>query len=177
MRAKPYGILAEFEEPEQLIAAVQKARREGYQKMDAYSPFPVEGLSEALGLKKTRLGWIVLGGGIFGAIGGFGMQYYAQVISYPSVIGGRPLFAWPAYIPVTFETTILCAALSAVLGMLALNGLPKPYHPVFHEPRFEKASQTNFFICIEARDPLYDAARTKEFLKRLDPVGVYEIET
>jgi hypothetical protein len=169
-------MLAEFDEPEQLVAAVQKAKREGYDRVDAYSPFPVEGLHEAMGLKRTKLGWIVLSGGIFGAIGGFGMQYYAQVISYPVIYGGRPIFSWPAYIPVTFETTILCAALSAVLGMLALNGLPQPYHPLFNEPRFEKASQTHFFICIRAKDPMYDVARTKAFMKSLNPSGVYEIE-
>lgn len=176
MKPRDYGILAEFEEPEQLIAAVQKARKEGYNRVDAYSPFPVEGLHEAMGLPRTKLGWIVLGGGIIGGLTGFGMQYYAQVVSYPVLIGGRPTFAWPAYIPVTFEMTILFAALSAVLSMLALNGLPQPFHPLFYEPRFDKASQTSFFMCIRAKDPIYDKVRTKEFVNHLSPMGVYEIE-
>lgn len=173
--ALPYGWMAEFDSAEALVAAAEKAHEAGYRKMDGFSPFPVEGLNEALGEHKNWLPFLVLMGGIGGAVAGFGMQYYANVISYPLNIGGRPLNSWPAFIPVTFELTILAAAGIAVLGMLALNGLPQPYHPLFAVPRFELASRQGFFLCIESLDPKFESAKTKTFLESLNPIGVYEV--
>jgi hypothetical protein len=167
-----YGLMAEFDQPEALLASVRQAYTAGYRRMDAYTPFPVEGLAEALGFHRTRLPLVVLLGGIMGGIGGFVLQYYAAVIDYPLNVGGRPLNSWPAFIPVTFELTILVAALAAVLGMLALNGLPMPYHPVFNVPRFELATRDHFFLCIEATDPQFDRQRTRAFLEGLGPKEV-----
>jgi len=170
--AKPtaiYGLLAEFDDPNALVAATTQAYREGYRRMDAYSPFPIEELHEALGGHHTRLPLIVLIGGMFGGLGGYALQYWTQAIAYPINVGGRPYHSWPAYIPVTFECTILAASLSAVLGMVALNGLPMPYHPVFNVPRFALASRNRFFLCIEACDPKFDVERTRRFLETLEP--------
>ena len=164
-----YGLMAEFEDPNALVSAVQQARLEGYRRMDAYSPFPIEELHEALGLPPTRLPLIVLIGGVVGAIAGYALQYWVSVIENPVNVGGKPLHSWPAFIPITFETTILVAALSAVLGMLALNGLPMPYHPVFNVSRFALASRNRFFLCIEARDPRFDLETTRHFLQTLNP--------
>jgi hypothetical protein len=171
-----YGLMAEFDRPEELRSAAQQAYAAGYRRMDAYTPFPVEGLAEALGLHRTRLPLVVLLGGIVGCIGGFGLQYYASVIDYPLNIGGRPLNSWPSFVPVTFETTILCAALAAVLGMLALNGLPMPYHPVFNVPRFELATRDHFFLCIKAADPHFDRQETRRFLECLGSREVTEVD-
>ena len=151
-----YGLMAEFETSHALVAAARRAHHEGYRRMDAYSPFPIEELHEALRMHDNRLPLIVLIGGILGGLGGYGLQYWVSAIAYPLNVGGKPLHSWPAFIPVTFECTILAAALSAVLGMLALNGLPLPYHPVFNVPRFALASRNRFFLCIEARDPKFD---------------------
>ncbi len=167
-----YGLMAEFEDPNALVAAVYRAQSEGYRKMDAYSPFPIEELHEALGLPHSRLPLIVLIGGIAGCIGGYLLQYWAASIAYPLNIGGKPFNSWPMFIPVTFETTVLAAALSAVLGMLALNGLPMPYHPVFNVPRFALASRNRFFLCIEARDSRFDMEETRAFLELLGSQGV-----
>ena len=164
-----YGLMAEFETPNALVAATHRARLEGYRRMDAYSPFPIEELHEALGAHHTRLPLIVLIGGLCGCIGGYGLQYWSSVMAYPLNIGGKPLHSWPAFIPVTFECTILAAALSCVLGMLALNGLPMPYHPVFNVPRFALASRNRFFLCIEAGDPRFDLEHTRGFLESLGP--------
>jgi hypothetical protein len=172
-----YGLLAEFRQPEDLLAAASAAHDAGYRRMDAYTPFPVHGLSEAIGLRATRLPTIVLIGGIVGALLGFGMLYWYVVIHYPMKIGGRPHNSWPAFIVITFESTILCAALSAVLGMLALNGLPQPYHPLFNVPSFELASRSHFFLCIEARDPKFDLDDTRVFLENLRPVSIYVVPT
>ncbi|WP_052343987.1 DUF3341 domain-containing protein [Kallotenue papyrolyticum] len=171
-----YGLMAEFDRPEDLVEAARRAREAGYTRMDAYTPFPVHGLDEALGLRRTRLPLVVLIGGIVGAISGYALQYWTSVIDYPLNIGGRPYHSWPAFIPVTFETTVLFAAFAAVLGMLALNGLPMPYHPVFNAPRFELASRSHFFLCIEAKDPRFDEQRTRQFLESLQPHGVYDVE-
>jgi hypothetical protein len=171
-----YGLMAEFTTPEALLAAARRAYTEGYRRMDAYSPFPVEGLTEAIGYRKNLLPLIVLLGGVIGAAGGFYLQYWISVADYPLNIGGRPVNSWPAFIPVTFELTILSAALSAVLGLLALNGLPMPYHPVFNVERFELASRNRFFLCIEARDPIFDREETRRFLEDTGPHGVYEVE-
>jgi hypothetical protein len=177
MSAKPgiYGLIAEFDKSEDLIHAVEHTRREGYQKIDAYSPFPIEELSHAMGLHHTKLPFIVLIGGVLGCLGGYFMQYYAAVVDYPINIGGRPMNSWPAFIPVTFETTILCAAFAAVLGMLALNGLPMPYHPVFNVESFERASSDRFFLCIQAQDPRFDQERTRRFLADLKALRVSEV--
>ena len=161
--------MAEFENPNALVAATHRARLEGYRRMDAYSPFPIEELHEALGAHHTRLPLIVLIGGLCGCLGGYGLQYWVAAMAYPINVGGKPFHSWPAFIPVTFECTILVAALSAVLGMLALNGLPMPYHPVFNVPRFALASRNRFFLCIEARDPKFDLEGTRRFLETLNP--------
>ena len=171
-----YGLVAEFDGADALLAATKKTVAEGYRKMEAYSPFPVEGLDEALGFQRSRVPLITLIGGIVGCIGGFFMQWFSTVIHYPINVGGRPLNSWPAFIPVTFEMTILCAAIAGVLGMLALNGLPMPYHPLFNVASFERASRDRFFLCIESKDPNFDRAGTKRFLESLKPVGVYDVE-
>ena len=170
-----YGLLVEFETPDELLRAVRSARKAGYRKMDAYTPFPVEHLSEELGFQRTHLPLIVLIGGLVGCAGGFALQYWISVIDYPLNIGGRPLNSWPAFIPVTFEMTILIAALAAVLGMLALNGLPMPYHPLFNSPRFALASRNRFFLCIEAVDQKFNREVTAKFLSDLNPKGVSEV--
>jgi len=167
--------MAEFETPDQLLAASGKAYHSGYRKMDAYSPFPIEGLSEAIGFQHTKLPLMVLVAGICGALGGFGMQYYLSVIEYPLNIGGRPLNSWPSFIPITFELTILAAAISAVVGMLILNGLPRPYHPVFNVSRFKAASANRFFLCIEEEDPRFDRDETRKFLQDMTSYEVAEV--
>jgi hypothetical protein len=169
-----YGLLAEFEDPNALVAAAYRAHYEGYRKMDAYSPFPIEELHEALGSHRSLLPLIVLIGGSIGCLSGYLLQYWANSIAYPLNIAGKPFNSWPMFIPVTFEMTILLAATSAVLGMLALNGLPMPYHPVFNVPRFALASRNRFFLCIEARDPSFDLEKTREFLEAL---GSREVNT
>ena len=161
--------MAEFDDPTALVAATRGAHEKGYRRMDAYSPIPIEELHEALGSHHTRLPLIVLIGGLFGGIGGYGLQYWVSAIAYPINVGGRPFHSWPAFIPVTFECTVLVAALSAVLGMLALNGLPMPYHPVFNVPRFALASRNRFFLCIEARDKQFNLEETRRFLETLGP--------
>jgi len=175
-RIAPYGLLAEFDTPAQLVAAAQRAYAEGYRRMDTFSPFPVEEAWEAIGHHDRRLSMIVLAGGIIGAISGYGLEYWVHAIAYPVNIAGKPLNSWPQFIPVTFEMTILFAAISAVLGMIALNGLPMPYHPVFNVARFEHASRDKFFLLVESRDPKFDRQRTFEFLKQLDPSEINEVE-
>ncbi len=171
-----YGLLAEFEKAETLVEAARRAFREGYRRMDAYSPYPVEGLAEAIGFAHTRLPLVVLGGGIVGCLAGFFFQYFVSVIDYPVNAGGRPLNSWPSFIIVTFEMTILCAALAAVLGMLGLNGLPRPHHPLFAVKRFALATRDRFFLCIESRDPRFDREKTRAFLGTLGAEEVSEVE-
>lgn len=177
MAANPglYGLVAEFDTPTALVQAARAARDAGYTKMDAYTPFPVEGLPEALGFRRTKMPMLILIGGIVGAISGFALQYYCAVISYPINIGGRPLNSWPSWIPVTFELTVLIASLTAVFGLLALCGLPMPYHPLFHVPRFALATRDHFFLCIESADPRFDRSGTMDFLKGLDSREVSEV--
>ncbi len=174
---KIYGVLAEFTDPEDLLAAAKRAHAEGYRNMDAYTPFPVHGLSDAVGFRRTKLPVIVLCGGITGALAGFGMQYFANVFHYPINIGGRPMNSWPAFIIPTFEMTILFSAFSAVLGMLTLNGLPQPYHPLFNVPAFELASRSHFFLCIEATDPKFNLEGTRQFLSALNPTSLHIVPT
>lgn len=175
MRYPLYGLLAEFDDPNALVEATRRARQHGFRRIDAYSPFAIEALNEILHLHDKRLSFIVLVGGLLGTITGYALQYYIAVIDYPINVGGRPLNSLPAFIIVMFELTILFAALSAVLGMLALNGLPQPYHPVFNVQRFALASRNRFFLCIEAADPLFDRRKTAEFLESLAPREVCEV--
>ena len=168
--------MAEFESPKELLDATKRAYENGYRKMDAYSPFPVEGIADMLHQHRNRLSKLVLLGGIVGCCLGFFLQYYITVIAYPLNIGGRPLNSWPSYIPITFELTILFAAFAAVLGMLGLNGLPMPYHPVFNVERFEQASRDRFFLVIESKDSKFDQVETKEFLENLKPAEVFDVE-
>ena len=171
-----YGVMAEFDDPTAVVTAARRAHEEGYRQMDAYSPYPIEALSEAIGFHKNRLPLIVLIGGILGCAGGFALQYYVSVINYPLNVGGKPLLSWPAFIPITFETTILGAAMAAIFGMLALNGLPEPYHPVFNVPNFALASRDRFFVVIEARDPKFDREQTTQFLRSLGAQEVTDVE-
>jgi hypothetical protein len=176
-RSHIYGVVAEFPTPDELIHAVERTRQAGYRRIEAYTPFPVEGLSEALALKRNNVPLITLIGGLTGGLGGFFFQYWVNVIAYPLNIGGRPLNSWPAFIPVTFELTVLGAALSAVFGMLALNGLPRPHHPLFNVKRFVKhATSDRFFLCIEARDPKFHVAESSRFLKELKATHISEVE-
>lgn len=170
-----YGLMAEFDSPWELVEATEKSYEAGYRKMDAYAPFPIEELSHALGHHRSKLPLLVLIGGLFGCLVGFGLQYWVNVIEYPLNVGGRPLNSWPAFIPVTFETTILFASLAAVFGMLALAGLPTPYHPVFNVDRFSFASRDRYFLCIETDDPLFDEEETREFLESLGPTEVSDV--
>jgi hypothetical protein len=176
MEQATYGLVAEFESPTALVQAAHRARQAGYRKMDAYSPMPIEELHEALGLPQTRLPYIVLGGGLTGALAGYGLEYWASTIAYPFNIGGRPLHSWPSFIVPAFETTILFSALAAVLGMIVLNGLPMPYHPVFNVKRFAMASRDRFFLCIESQDPRFDPLTTRQFLDSLEPREVSDVE-
>jgi hypothetical protein len=174
--APPFGLLAEFVTPEELVHATRRAYEAGFRRMDAYTPLPIHGLFEALGRRHTWMPQIVLAGGLSGCLGGFLLCYYMSVTSYAHNIGGRPVFSLPAYIPIMFECTVLAAALSAVLGMIAVNGLPMPYHPVFNAPNFLRASQDRFFLCIFADDPQFDAVKTRDFLQAMSPAGVTEVE-
>src|SRR5215510_16018849 len=174
-RSHNYGLVAEFETAEELLHAAEKTRDAGYKHIDAYAPFPVEGLSEALGLGRNKVPLITLIGGLLGGLGGFGFEYWVNVISYPLNIGGRPFNSWPAFIPVTFELTVLGASLAAVFGMLALNKLPQPHHPVFKVKRFVHATSDRFYLCIEARDPNFHIAGTVRFLQGLHPHHVSEV--
>ncbi len=171
-----YGLLAEFDSAQALMDAAVKTTAAGYTKKDAYSPFPIHGLAEALGFRERLVAPIVLAAGIMGALGGWGLEYWTQVIDYPMDIGGRPYYSWVSFIPPAFETTILAAAGAAVFGMLALNGLPQPYHPVFNAPAFARATQDKFFLAIEATDPKFDLAETRAFLASLNPREVVQVD-
>lgn len=176
-RSRIYGILGEFSTPRGLISAAKQAREAGYTSIDAYTPFPVEGLNEALGLKRTLVPLVTLIGGLLGGLGGFGFEYWVSVISYPENIGGRSLNSWPAFIPVTFELTVLGASLAAVLGMLAMNKLPQPHHPLFNVDRFQKhASVDRFYLCIQSDDPKFALADTARFLQGAKAESVSEVQ-
>jgi hypothetical protein len=170
-----YGLLAEFEQGGELVAGAHQAYAAGYRLMNGYTPIPVHGLTEALGQKPSRLPLLALAGGILGGITAFSMLYYASVISYPINIGGRPLNSWPAFLPITFELTVLGASFASFFGMLALNGLPHPHHPLFNVPEFKLASRNRFFLCIQARDPQFRLDETRRFLESLH-ARVHEVE-
>jgi Protein of unknown function (DUF3341) len=164
-----YGVMAEFETSKDVLEAARRARDAGYREMDAYSPFPVEGLSEAIGFPRTWLPAITLAGGLLGCFTGFFLQYFPNVIGFPLDIGGKPFDSWPSFIPITFELTILFAGVSTVVGMIWLNRLPTPYHPVFNVPRFELASQDRFFLCIKSKDPRFSVEGVRRFFEDLEP--------
>ncbi len=171
-----HGVMAEFQEPEHFLKAIRTTRLAGYRRMDAYSPSPIEGLTDAMDLKDSPVSLIVLTGGLTGAIGGFFIQYYAMGIDYPINVAGRPLLSWVSFIPITFECAVLVAGIFAILfGVLALNGVPQPYHPVFNVPEFARASRDRYFVCIEAGDSIFDRVETRRFLESLEPLGVYDV--
>jgi hypothetical protein len=174
--AKLYGLMAEFDDPTALVDATRHAREEGFTKLDAYSPYPIEALTEALDIHDRKLPAVVLGGGILGGLAGYALCYWCTVIEYPMNVGGKPFHSIPAFIIPTFETTILFAAFAAVLGMLGLNCLPMPYHPVFNAPNFALASRDRFFLCIEAKDPKFDHDKVWAFLTKLGPRVVMDVE-
>ncbi|MGE3508485.1 MAG: DUF3341 domain-containing protein [Vicinamibacterales bacterium] len=171
-----HGLVAEFDDPNALVKATELAHRDGYRRMDAYSPFPIEELHHALGAPASKLPLIVFVGGLIGCLGGFALESWANAVAYPLNVAGKPFIAWPMFIPVTFECTILGASLSAVFGMLALNRLPQPYHPIFNHARFATVSTDRFFLCIEAQDPKFHLDRTRAFLQTLGPREVTTVE-
>lgn len=173
---KLYGLMAEFSSPEAIIEAANRVREAGYKRTDAFSPFPVHGLDDALGATWNPVAWIVLGGGLTGCLTGYLMQWWINMVQYPLNIGGRPQHSWVAFIPITFELTILFSAFAAIGSMILLNGLPQPYHPVFNVERFALASKSHFFLLIESTDEKFDADKTRSFLKELNANDVYEVE-
>ncbi|HEX8686415.1 MAG TPA: DUF3341 domain-containing protein [Pyrinomonadaceae bacterium] len=175
-RPPVYGVMAEFENPSDVVAAAERTYEEGYRRIDAYSPYPIEALSEAIGVHSTAMPTLVLIGGVLGGLIGYLLQYYTHVIDYPLNVGGKPLHSWPQFIPITFECTVLGAALAAVFGMLALNGLPEPYHPVFNTPNFALASRDRFFLLVQSDDPKFDREATASFLKSLGAREVTDVE-
>lgn len=170
------GLVAEFTHPDDLVRAIERTREAGYRKYDAFSPYPLEEFVDAMHAHSTPLPWIVLAGGATGAFTGWALQFWSNMYAYPMNIGGRPLNSWPSFIVVIFEMTILFAAFAAVLGMFALNGLPRPYHPLFNVPGFERASSDRYFIYIEAEDKLFDREATAQFLEGLGPNEVVAVE-
>lgn len=170
-----YGLMAEFSDAQPLLEAAQRAWADGYRRVDAYAPFPVDGLAEAIGMKGDKVPLITLLGGIAGGVAGYFVQWYSAVVDYPINVGGRPLHSWPAFIPATFETTILGAALAALVGMLALNGLPRLMHPVFDAEDFDLAARNRFFLCILGDDPRFDADATRGFLQSLQPLRIVDV--
>lgn len=175
MSNKIYGLLAEFDTPTEMVEAARKVRDAGYKKTDAFSPFPLHEIDEALGIKRSILPFMVFGGGLTGLLTGIGLQYFVHVFDYPIIVGGRPFFSLPSFIPVTYELTILLAAFTAVFGMIALNGLPQPYHPVFNVPRFALASREKFFLLIERKDAKFDYDETRNFMLTLNAQEVFDV--
>ena len=171
-----YGLLAEFEDHEALLSASKRTYEAGYREIDAFSPYPVHGLDEAIGVKRTRLPYLVLTCGLLGAALGFSLQYWVSAIAYPLNIGGRPFFSWPSFIPITFECGIIGAAFSAGIGMILANKLPMPYHPLFNVESFDRASQDRFFLCVESTDPHFDPDQTRTFLQSLNPHEVFRVD-
>ncbi len=176
MDKKIYGLLAEFDTPTQLVDAAQKTREAGFTKTDAFSPFPIHEMDRALGVKRTILPFLILAGGVAGLLTGLGLQYFVHVIDYPIIVGGRPFASYPSFIPATFELTILFASFTAVFGMLLLNGLPQPYHPVFNVPRFALATREKFFLLIETTDPKFNYDETRSFMQSLNAQEVFDVD-
>lgn len=172
---RPFAMVAEFDSAEQLLVAAEATRQAGYTRLDAYAPFPVHGLSEAIGFKDNRVPWLIFCGGMLGALFGYTLQWYTAVIDYPLDVGGKPLNSLPAFFPVTFEATILWAALTAVFSVFALCKLPKPYHSIFNTPGFERATQDRFFLEIGVEDPKFEVAETRSFLEKFQPINVSEV--
>ena len=170
-----YGVAAEFGTPDDLLDAIRKLRADGVRDLEAYTPFPIDGLADALDLKRNCVPLATLIGGVIGGVGGYFMQWYAAVVSFPVNVGGRPLHSWPMFVPVSFELTILCAAFSAVFAMLFANGLPRLHHPIFDVPGFDLASRNRFFLCIRARESDFDASRARKRLERLHALAVHEV--
>jgi hypothetical protein len=170
-----YGLMAEFETPTELVHAAKGAYAAGYRKMDAYTPYPLEEAAEAIGAHHNRVSLIVLIGAMLGMCGGYSLQYWVSAVTYPINVGGKPFHSWPAFIPVTFECAVLGAGIAAVFGMLALNGLPQPYHPVFNAPNFVRASKDGFFLCIEAQDPRFSLSDTRKLLEGFKPEEITEV--
>ena len=175
-RISVHGLMAEFSDHDALLAAAVSASAEGYRRMDAYSPFPIAGLAEVLGRRRTIIPLLVLLGGATGGVGGYFMQWYSMAVDYPLDVGGRPLHSWPTFVPITFELTVLCAALTAFFSVFILNRLPQPYHPAFNVAAFAQASQDRFFLCIEAADPKFDPVQTRAFLENLRPAALHEVK-
>jgi hypothetical protein len=175
-RGRTWGVLGEFETPDALLLAARRAREVGYRRMDAYTPFPIHGLSDAMGFRPTKLPFVVLAGAIIGCVAALGTMWYSATIHYPINVAGKPFASWPMFIPITFEATVLCAALFAVFGMLGMNGLPMPYHPVFNATRFAFASRDRFFLCIEARDPRFQVDDVRAFLGGIGAKDVEVVE-
>jgi hypothetical protein len=171
-----YALVAEFVDDDALLAAAQKTREAGYEKIDAYSPFAIHGMTDAIGMKRPILAWVIFGGALIGMFAGFGLQYWVSVLNSPFIVGGKPMNSWPMFIPITFECTILAAGLTAVIGMLAFNGLPRLFHPLFEHPQFHRVNDDKFFLVIEAKDSKYDPRETRTFLEGLGPVEVVEVE-
>ena len=176
MDKKIYGLLAEFDTPTQLVDAARKTREAGFTKTDAFSPFPIHEIDEALGIKRSILPFLVFAGGVTGLLTGIVLQWFVHVYDYPIIVGGRPYFSLPSFIPPAYELTILFASFTAVLGMILLNGLPKPYHPVFNVPRFALATREKFFLLIERRDPKFDFEETRNFMQSLNAQEVFDVE-
>lgn len=175
-RPRPYALIAEWDTPEDLIAAAHRTHEAGYRHVESYTPFPVHGLAEALHFQDNRVPWTIFLGGVAGAATGWFLQVYVSAIAYPLNVAGRPLIAWPSFVPVTFECTVLFAAFAALLGMLGYNGLPRPHHPIFDAQHFDRASQDRFFLAIEATDPRFDVVETASFLRGLGAAAVSEVE-
>jgi hypothetical protein len=170
-----HGVMAEFRTPKDLLAAIEAAKGSGYTKMDAYTPYPIEKVIDALGFHHTKVPLICLIGAMVGMVGVFGLATWVSVIEYPLNIGGRPHFSWPAFVPVTFEGAVLIGGLSTAIGMFLLNGFPAPYHPVFNVPRFVEASKFRYFLCIESTDPKFDVEKVRELLKGTATVEVNDV--
>jgi hypothetical protein len=175
-RGRTWGVLGEFETPEGLLHAARRAREVGYRRMDAYTPFPIHGLSDAMGFRPTKLPLVVLAGAVIGCATALGTMWFSATIHYPINVAGKPFASWPMFIPITFEATVLFAALFAVFGMLGMNGLPMPYHPIFNAPRFAFASRDRFFLCIESRDPRFQEDDVRTFLVGLGAKDVEAVE-
>jgi Protein of unknown function (DUF3341) len=171
-----YGLVAQFDDADKILEAAERTRAAGYTKIDAYTPIPVHGLDEALGFRRTRLPWGILVGGLLGASGIFGLATWVNVFEYPMNVGGRPLFSWPAFIPITFEGMVLLSAFAAVFGMIGLNGLPMPYHPMFNTPNFERATNDLFFLTVESTDPKFEPSTTRQFLESLGAQQVSSVD-